>query len=140
MIYLRDKTPEDAKIMTWWGYGYWILDMGERIPVVDNGYYGWDTQRLTDIRTAYLSTDTTEAVQLMEKYGADYFIFSKIDEYSAPGIIAYPNTPKQIDGKWEEFPEDSLVSRSLAGDFQSEGGLEVVHRNPGVVILSLTQR
>ena len=140
MIYLRDKTPEDAKIMTWWGYGYWILDMGERIPVVDNGYYGWDKQRLTDIRTAYLSTDITEAVQVMEKYGADYFIFSKIDEYSAPGIISYPNTPKQIDGKWEEFPEDSLVSRSLAGDFQSEGGLEVVHRNPGVVILSLTQR
>jgi asparagine N-glycosylation enzyme membrane subunit Stt3 len=139
MVYLKENSPENAEIMTWWGYGYWILDLAQRRPTVDNGFYGWDTQKLTDVRTVYLSTDSTEAVQVMETYGADYLIFSKIDEYSAPGIIAWPDDPKQVNGEWPKFPEDSLVARSLNDDFQSEGALKVVYRNDGVVILGLAQ-
>jgi len=142
LTYLRDKTPEDAVIMTWWDYGYWILDLAQRRPVVDNGYYGWDSKRLYYIKKAYLSTENSEAVQMMEKYGADYLIFSELDLDAAPTILAWPSRPQPTDGEYEEFPEDSLVVRSLNGEFESGGGLEVVYRsapNSEVVILKLTQ-
>ena len=142
LTYLRDSTPEEAVIMTWWDYGYWILDLAQRRPVVDNGYYGWTSKRLHYIRKAYLSTENSEAVQLMEKYGADYLIFSELDLDAAPFILAWPHRPQQIDEEYEEFPEDSLVARSLNGEFEPGGGLEMVYRsapNSEVVILKLTQ-
>ena len=142
LTYLRDSTPEEAVIMTWWDYGYWILDLAQRRPVVDNGYYGWTAKRLHYIRKAYLSTENSEAVQLMEKYGADYLIFSELDLDAAPFILAWPRRPQPIDGEYEEFPEDSLVIRSLNGEFEPGGGLKVVYRsapNSEVVILKLTQ-
>jgi hypothetical protein len=142
LIYLRDNTPEGAVIMTWWDYGYWILDLAQRRPVVDNGYYGWDLPTLGDIKAVYLSTETSEAAQIMEKYGADYLIFSELDLDAAPAILAWPLIPQRIDGEYESFPEDSLIARSFNGEFESGGGLEVVYRsapNSEVVILGLTQ-
>jgi len=138
LIYLRENTPQEAVIMTEWDYGYWILDLGQRRPVVDNGYYGWDMRKLHDIGLAYSTTEPSEAAQIMEKYGADYLIFSELELDIAAHILGWAG----LDEEYDEFPHDSLVVRSLNGDFQSEGGLEVVYRsapNWEVVILGLTQ-
>jgi len=34
--WLRENTPEDAKIMSWWDYGYQITAMANRTVIVDN--------------------------------------------------------------------------------------------------------
>lgn len=138
LAYLRDNTPEEAVIMSQWSWGYWILDVGQRRPLVDNGYYGWGPGRLHDIGVAYTTTKPTEAVEIMEKYGADYIIFSEFDRDMAAHILELAG----LDEEYDEFPEDSLVSRSLDGKFEREGGLEVVYRSEPdseVVILGLTQ-
>lgn len=135
LIYLRENTPQEAVIMTEWSLGYWILDLGQRRPVVDNGYYGWDMWRLHAVGLAYSTTEPSEAAQIMGKYGADYLVFSELDLDIAATILRWA----WLGEEYDEFPDDSLVVRSLNGDFQSEGGLEVVYRNPGVVILGLTQ-
>ncbi|MEE8470203.1 MAG: hypothetical protein V3S51_02620 [Dehalococcoidia bacterium] len=127
LTYLRDHSADDAVVMSWWDSGYWILDVAQRRPVVDNGYYGWGESQLSDIRTAYLTTEPSEAAQIMNKYGAEYLVFS--DTHSAPIIMTWPGRPRQIDGKNPSFPKDSLVARSLAGDFESEGGLELWYRS-----------
>lgn len=82
----------------------------------------------------------------MGKYGADYLIFSELDLDAAPAILAWPRMPQPIDGEYESFPEDSLVVRSLNGEFDSGGGLKRVYpEEPSpeggypVVILRLTQ-
>jgi asparagine N-glycosylation enzyme membrane subunit Stt3 len=143
LIYLRENTPQESVIMTQWSWGYWILDlgnldMGKRRPLVDNGYYGYDLDKLHDIGMAYSTAEPSEAAQIMEKYGADYLIFYTLDLDFAAHILWWAG----LDEEYDEFPDDSLVVRSLAGDFQSEGGLEVVYRsapNSEVVILKLTQ-
>eukprot|EP00040_Diaphanoeca_grandis_P005759 m.34370 g.34370 ORF g.34370 m.34370 type:complete len:990 (-) comp16967_c1_seq1:270-3239(-) len=33
--YLRDKTPEDSRIMAWWDYGYQITGIGNRTTIAD---------------------------------------------------------------------------------------------------------
>ena len=36
LTWLKENTPEDAVIFSWWDYGYWIETVGERTTLVDN--------------------------------------------------------------------------------------------------------
>jgi len=146
LAYLRDETPKDSIIVSDWGWGYWILDLGQRRPLVDNGYYGYDGERLHDVGIAYYTADPAEAAQVLRKYGASYLVFSQGDLDIAPTIMGWANVGKGL----TDFPGNSLVVRSLSGEFQSGGGLEVLKRffaksesgsvsEPEVVILGLTQ-
>jgi len=134
LIYLRENTPPGAVIMSWWDYGYWILDVAERTPVVDNGLYGHGTESDHDVGRAYCATQPSEAIQIMQKYGASYLVFSKIEVNILP-TITYLATGRPYDAS--SLPREFLYYRSLWGDFQSEAGLKVVHQNPEVVILGL---
>jgi len=146
MAYLRDETPRDSVIISQWSWGYWILDLGERRPVVDNGYYYYDADRLRDVGLAYSTTDPAEAAQIMKKYGANYLVLAKLDKKSATIIMGWANVGEGL----KSFPENSLFVRSINGEFESGGGLEVVYRSvpesgaesvseSEVVILGLTE-
>jgi len=141
MAFTRDNSPEDAVVMAWWDYGYWILDLGQRRPVVDNGYYGWNIPTMVDIKEAYLTSNPAETAAVMEKYGADYLVMSAIDTdpQVEPIILSFPFLPVPVDGEYETFPEDSLLRQSLSGEFRGGGGLEEWYRNEGVVILKLSE-
>lgn len=133
LAYLREQTPRNSVVMSQWSWGYWILDLGQRRPLVDNGYYNYDSTKLRDIGIAYTTNDPAEAAQAIEKYSASYLVFSEQDLDIAPGIMKWAGLNEGQDS----FPEDSLVVRSLNGEFESGGGLKVVFRNPEVVILGL---
>jgi hypothetical protein len=137
LTYLREETPPESEIMTNWGWGYWILDLGQRRPVVDNGYYYYDEERLHDVGLAYATTEPSEAAQIMEKYGADYLVFSSFDLEISGTILGWTG----IDGVEHTFAENSLVVNALNGKFQSGARLDVVFRSAPdseVVILRLT--
>ena len=34
--WIKNNTPKDAVIASWWDYGYWISTMGERASLADN--------------------------------------------------------------------------------------------------------
>jgi asparagine N-glycosylation enzyme membrane subunit Stt3 len=133
LTYLREQTPQNSVIMSQWSWGYWILDLGQRRPLVDNGYYGYNSAKLHDVGLAYSTTDPAAAAQLMGKYGAGYLVFSEQDLDRAAGIMEWAGLGEgQV-----SFPEDSLVMQSLGGEFEGGGGLYVAFRNPEVVILGL---
>ena len=141
LAYIREGTPQEAIVMSQWSWGYWILDLGQRRPVVDNGFYGWDFERLHDTGLAYVTTEPSEAVRIMEKYGADYLVFSTLDKDIANTVLKRAGLEEEYKGLIG-FPPDSLVSRVLDGEFDSEGGLEVVYRSfpdSEVFILGLVQ-
>lgn len=143
LAYLKQNSPEDSRVMSWWDYGYWILDMANRRPVVDNGMYGWDRERLDDVGLAYCTADPSEAVRVMQKHEADYLIFSRVEVAILPGITPYGLGVAYGDGR--SVPDelkDSLYNRSLYGDFQSGDGLRRIYpsaevEHPEVVILGL---
>lgn len=126
LAYLKDETPKDSTVMSNWGWGYWILDLGQRRPLLDNGYYGYTVGSLRDVALAYYTTDPAEAAQLMRKYGASYLVFSERDKQVASTIMGWAKVGEGL----TSFPGDSLFMQSLDGDFQSGGGLEVVYRSP----------
>jgi dolichyl-diphosphooligosaccharide--protein glycosyltransferase len=54
MQWLRENTPEDAVIASWWDYGYWISTLGERKTLADNAtLIDWQIRKLA---VMYMST------------------------------------------------------------------------------------
>jgi len=54
MQWLRENTPEDAVIASWWDYGYWISTLGERKTLADNStLLDWQIRK---IAATYMST------------------------------------------------------------------------------------
>nr|AIF18137.1 putative membrane protein required for N-linked glycosylation (STT3) [uncultured marine thaumarchaeote KM3_82_A11] len=54
MQWLRENTPEDAVIASWWDYGYWISTLAERKTLADNStLLDWQIRK---IAAMYMST------------------------------------------------------------------------------------
>jgi len=54
MQWLRENTPEDAVIASWWDYGYWISTLAERKTLADNStLLDWQIRK---IASTYMST------------------------------------------------------------------------------------
>ncbi|HAZ31161.1 MAG TPA: hypothetical protein DCY61_00395 [Dehalococcoidia bacterium] len=136
LTFLREATPEEAVVMSWWDYGYWILALGERRPVVDNGFHGWTEEELQDIGLAYVTDDPYEVVRVMEKYGASYFVFStmEMDIYHVIAQAAFSGR-EDISRTDPLTIENPLYGLFLWTDIRVKGPLEVAYRNPEVVIL-----
>ncbi len=123
MTYLREETATDARVMTWWDYGYWILDMGQRRPIVDNGLYGHTRAQNRDIAMAYCHTDSSKAAEIMQKHRADYLIFSTVELEIWPVIASYSNPGKDPASVYQT----SFYYKSLLGTYASEENLVRVY-------------
>ena len=54
MQWVRENTPKDAVIASWWDYGYWISTLGERKTLADNAtVLDWQIRK---IAAMYMST------------------------------------------------------------------------------------
>lgn len=49
LAWLRDNTPQDATIVVWWDYGYWISSKAKRHAVADNGQDRTSVELVADI-------------------------------------------------------------------------------------------
>jgi asparagine N-glycosylation enzyme membrane subunit Stt3 len=137
----EENTPEDSKIITWWDYGYWVLDLAHRVPVVDNGWHPLNCDQ--DIARVYCATNDADAVEIMQKYRARYLVFSDIEIKILP-VISWEGLEAAYGDKLSIPPElkDSLYARSLRGQTEFSGGLKRVYpasdiEKPPVVILAL---
>ena len=140
LFYLRDNSDPDAVIMSHWDFGYYIRDLADRKPFVDNGihYEDWDR----DVALAYTATDVSEAVAVMQKNGASYLVFST--DYGILPLITKDAFGESY-GDGQSIPvemRNSLYARSLSGSFVSGDGLYRVYPDasvgkPRVVILAL---
>jgi len=83
--WLRHNTPEDAKIMSWWDYGYQITAMANRTVLVDNNT--WNNTHIATVGKA-MSSDEETAYQIMKKLDVDYVlvIFGGLTGYSSDDI------------------------------------------------------
>lgn len=102
MDWLKENTPSDAMIMSWWDYGHAIRAYAEREPVVDAPskesltttvakHLGKnpeeidcddcvDHEMLQEIAGLLLTESDSRAAELMESYGAGYLYMHNEDE------------------------------------------------------------
>ena len=56
MIWLKENTPENTVVASWWDYGYWITTLSDRTTLVDNATLNdWQIKKM-----AYALTTTPE--------------------------------------------------------------------------------
>nr|CDS28695.2 oligosaccharyl transferase [Hymenolepis microstoma] len=101
--WLWQNTPEDAKVMSWWDYGYQIAGMANRTTLVDNNT--WNNSHIALVGKA-MSSNETVAFRLMQSLDVDYvlIIFGGMSGYSGDDInkflwmvrIAQGEHPKDI--------------------------------------------
>ncbi len=83
--WLRQNTREDAKIMSWWDYGYQISGMSNRTVIVDNNT--WNNSHIATVGKA-MNSDEEQAYRIARKLDVDYVlvIFGGSIGYSSDDI------------------------------------------------------
>jgi len=83
--WLRHNTAEDAKIMSWWDYGYQITAMANRTILVDNNT--WNNTHISRVGQAMASPED-KAYLIMRELDVDYVlvIFGGLIGYSSDDI------------------------------------------------------
>jgi dolichyl-diphosphooligosaccharide--protein glycosyltransferase len=83
--WLRQNTKDDARIMSWWDYGYQISAMANRTVLVDNNT--WNNSHIAQVGKA-MSAYEDVAYDVMQKLDVDYVlvIFGGLTGYSSDDI------------------------------------------------------
>ena len=98
--WLRKNTPEDAKVMSWWDYGYQIGGMADRATLVDNNT--WNNTHIATVGKA-MSCSEEVSYPILRKHDVDYvlIIFGGLlgysgDDMNKVSIVLHlsPRTPQ----------------------------------------------
>ncbi|KAI7638875.1 Dolichyl-diphosphooligosaccharide--protein glycosyltransferase subunit, partial [Hortaea werneckii] len=83
--WLRQNTPETAKIMSWWDYGYQIGGMADRPTLVDNNT--WNNTHIATVGKAMSSREEV-SYPIMKQHEVDYVlvVFGGLLGYSGDDI------------------------------------------------------
>jgi len=99
--WLRQNTEQNAKIMSWWDYGYQIGGMADRPTLVDN-----NTWNNTHIATVGKAMSSREEVSwpIMRQHEVDYVlvVFGGLLGYSGDDINKYLWMVRIAEGIWPE--------------------------------------
>lgn len=69
--WIKDNTPKDSVVASWWDYGYWIQTLGERKTLADNATV--DTNIIANIARMLLNSPD-EAWKTLKNMGANYVL------------------------------------------------------------------
>lgn len=101
MDWIKENTPKDAVILSWWDYGHWIRLFGSRETVISDPCKNkicQDTvtpnttfsrfepvEKVEDVARFFTSNEE-EAYSIIQKYGVDYVMVS-YEEFGKSGAI-----------------------------------------------------
>lgn len=99
--WLRQNTPEDAKIMSWWDYGYQIGGMADRPTLVDNNT--WNNTHIATVGKAMSSREEV-SYPIMRQHEVDYVlvVFGGLLGYSGDDINKFLWMVRIAEGIWPD--------------------------------------
>jgi dolichyl-diphosphooligosaccharide--protein glycosyltransferase len=71
MEWVSENTEEDAVIVSWWDYGYWITTLGQRTTVNDNATL--NSTRIQTVARMFMG-DEQSGIKIAQDLGADYVL------------------------------------------------------------------
>ncbi len=69
--WIKNNTPKDSVVASWWDYGYWVQTLGERKSLADNATI--DTKVIANIARMLLSSPD-EAWKMLKDSGSNYVL------------------------------------------------------------------
>ncbi|SPN97181.1 probable oligosaccharyltransferase [Cephalotrichum gorgonifer] len=108
--WLRQNTKPDAKIMSWWDYGYQIGGMADRPTLVDNNT--WNNTHIATVGKAMASREEV-SYPIMRQHEVDYVlvVFGGMLGYSGDDINKFLWMVRIAEGIWpDEVQETSFFT------------------------------
>ncbi|KAA8912191.1 hypothetical protein TRICI_003580 [Trichomonascus ciferrii] len=108
--WLRMNTPENAKIMSWWDYGYQIGGMADRTTLVDNNT--WNNTHIATVGKA-MSSSEEDAYPILRQHDVDYVLvmFGGLLGYSGDDMNKFLWMVRIAEGIWpDEVKERSFFT------------------------------
>ncbi len=68
LMWMKYELPDDAIVVSWWDYGYWITIIGNKTTLADNNTL--NTTQIANIGRIFMSNET-EAVKILKTYERD---------------------------------------------------------------------
>lgn len=125
--WLRQNTKEDAKIMSWWDYGYQIGGMADRPTLVDNNT--WNNTHIATVGKAMASSEEV-SYEIMREHEVDYVlvVFGGLLGYSGDDINKFLWMVRIAEGIWpDEVKErDFFTAR---GEYRVDEGATDTMKN-----------
>ncbi|TVY55489.1 Dolichyl-diphosphooligosaccharide--protein glycosyltransferase subunit stt3 [Lachnellula cervina] len=125
--WLRQNTAEDAKIMSWWDYGYQIGGMADRPTLVDNNT--WNNTHIATVGKAMSSREEV-SYPIMRQHEVDYVlvVFGGLLGYSGDDINKFLWMVRIAEGIWpDEVKErDFFTDR---GEYRVDEGATETMKN-----------
>ncbi|EPS25981.1 Dolichyl-diphosphooligosaccharide--protein glycosyltransferase subunit stt3 [Penicillium oxalicum] len=110
--WLRQNTPDNAKIMSWWDYGYQIGGMADRPTLVDNNT--WNNTHIATVGKAMSSREEV-SYPILRQHDVDYVlvVFGGLLGYSGDDLNKFLWMVRIAEGIWpDEVKErDYFTSR-----------------------------
>ncbi|CAO1617776.1 unnamed protein product [Sympodiomycopsis kandeliae] len=104
--WLRQNTQEDAKVMSWWDYGYQIAGMADRPTLVDNNT--WNNTHIATVGRM-MSTSEEKSEPYLRKHDVDYVlvIFGGLLGFSGDDINKFLWMIRISGGIWPDEIKES---------------------------------
>jgi dolichyl-diphosphooligosaccharide--protein glycosyltransferase len=118
--WLRQNTKSDAKIMSWWDYGYQIGGMADRPTLVDNNT--WNNTHIATVGKAMSSREEV-SYEIMRQHEVDYVlvVFGGLLGYSGDDINKFLWMVRIAEGIWpDEVKERRFFTER--GEYRVDAG------------------
>ena len=125
--WLRQNTKEDAKIMSWWDYGYQIGGMADRPTLVDNNT--WNNTHIATVGKAMSSREEV-SYPIMRQHEVDYvlIVFGGLLGYSGDDINKFLWMVRIAEGIWpDEVKERDFFTPR--GEYRVDAGATETMKN-----------
>ncbi|KAF8652598.1 hypothetical protein AX16_004318 [Volvariella volvacea WC 439] len=125
--WLRQNTPEDSVVMSWWDYGYQIAGMADRPTLVDNNT--WNNTHIATVGKAMASSEEV-AYPILRKHDVDYVlvIFGALVGYSGDDINKFLWMVRIAQGVWpDEIQEPNYFTPR--GEYRIDEGASSTMKN-----------
>ncbi|PWY89358.1 STT3 subunit of Oligosaccharyl transferase [Aspergillus heteromorphus CBS 117.55] len=125
--WLRQNTEHNAKIMSWWDYGYQIGGMADRPTLVDNNT--WNNTHIATVGKAMSSREEV-SYPILRQHDVDYVlvVFGGLLGYSGDDINKFLWMVRIAEGIWpdEVSERDYFTAR---GEYRVDDGATPTMRN-----------
>jgi dolichyl-diphosphooligosaccharide--protein glycosyltransferase len=133
--WLRQNTAEDAKIMSWWDYGYQIGGMADRPTLVDNNT--WNNTHIATVGKA-MSSKEEVSYPIMRQHEVDYVlvVFGGLLGYSGDDINKFLWMVRIAEGIWpDEVKERDFFTER--GEYRVDAGATQTMKDSLMYVVTL---